>query len=722
MSLRLTTPFISTNIPGAYPNVNVISQPVGLGSTGIIAIFGEAAGGANYENTVLANNVYTADQLQKVQNLYTSGPIVDAFSALAAPSNDKGITGTASQIYIIKTNASVKASALLAANTASPSTYGTLEDLNWGVLGNQYQYQVVSTAAEVAPTITSNTFTLATAYGASFSVRLDGGASMVATVGSGPYTSGAALAASITGLPSGVTATGSPTVGSTGTITLTVSPDADAYSEGWGKALELIDSTPGDLAAMGLAPSLIVSSQEPSIELEVIRVSTNTNQTLNASASVALTVGYQGTTATMTIASGMLTTTVTGGSGANLSIALSQYSTIGTLATYISAQPGYSATALTSAQSLPPSALDAVSAIGIASTGAGDQPGRVKDGAYNFQTAMSTSTALEFVPLATSGLPATMALPSYLTGGALGATLAADIINVLNQLAGIQVNIIVPLFSENASEDILRGLTDPGSTYTIAAVNLLTKNHCIQYSTPALKRNRICVLSYWDNTSNTYVNAKAASQGLGNFRCNLCPQESTDVNSQGVITTFLPWYTACIAAGMQAGGFYKSITNKLANVTSITDPDGFDSGSPGDVEDALSAGLMILTNNAAGPLWVSDQTTYGFDANFVYNSMQAVYDSDIVALDIAASFQAEFVGQSLADVDAATALSFLAQKMDTYKKSKLIASSDDAPLGWKNASVQINGPVMTVAVEIKLATAIYFIPISINISQVSTSA
>jgi hypothetical protein len=194
------------------------------------------------------------------------------------------------------------------------------------------------------------------------------------------------------------------------------------------------------------------------------------------------------------------------------------------------------------------------------------------------------------------------------------------------------------------------------------------------------------------------------------------------VNSQGAITTFMPWYTACIAAGMQAGGFYKSITNKLANVTSFTDPHGFDSGSPGDVEDALSAGLMVLHNSAAGPLWVSDQTTYGFDANFVYNAMQAVYDSNIIAKDLAASFQTEFVGQSLADVTAATAISFLAQKMDAYKKDKLIASSSDAPLGWKNASVTINGPEMDVSVEIKLATAIYFIPISINISQVTQTA
>ena len=114
--------------------------------------------------------------------------------------------------------------------------------------------------------------------------------------------------------------------------------------------------------------------------------------------------------------------------------------------------------------------------------------------------------------------------------------------------------------------------------------------------------------------------------------------------------------------------------------------------------------------------------TYGVDTNFVYNSIQAMYAADIVALDLSQSFKIAFVGKSLADVDASTALSFLASKMDAYKKQKLIAGSSDAPLGFKNAKVAISGPVMNIGVEIKLATAIYFIPNNIEISQVSSSA
>ena len=81
-----------------------------------------------------------------------------------------------------------------------------------------------------------------------------------------------------------------------------------------------------------------------------------------------------------------------------------------------------------------------------------------------------------------------------------------------------------------------------------------------------------------------------------------------------------------------------------------------------------------------------------------------------------------FVGRSLADVNAGIAKSFLAQKMDGYKKIKLIAASDDAPLGYKNDKITINGPELDVSVEVKLATAIYFIPISISLSQVQSAA
>jgi hypothetical protein len=605
----------------------------------------------------------------------------------------------------------------------TPGTYGTLSDKNWGLPGNNYQYQITSIAAEDGPAINSTTISsYGSLSGSSFTVRLNGGAATLVTL-TGTITNVASL---VTSLNNAFTAASITTLtaepgSAPNTITIAYNSDAYAYGKGWGKSVELIDSTPGDLAALGLVPGMTVSSQEPGIELAVSNSSTNINQSVDVNAIVQLQVGYAGTSGTLTINATTLTTTVVGGSGANLSIPLSQFKTCAALAAFISSQTGYTAICSPSAQQLSPFALDEVMGIGIASTGAALAPGRIKNAASAFSLAANT-TALGFAPGAdgNQGLPAPAAAPAYLTGGARGNTLASDIVAVLAQLASIQCNIIVPLFSQDASLDIAAGLTSAGSTYTIAAIQAACKNHVLAYSTPELKHNRIAIVSQLD----TYGNCAEAAQTLGNYRIAFTMQGVTQVSATtGLTQLFQPWYAAVIAAGMQAGGFYQAIVNKAANVISYTDPSGFNSGDPGDVSAALSAGLLFMSQDTGrAGYWVSDQTTYGFDTNFVYNSIQAVYDSDLIALDLAQSFFLTFVGRSDADVDASVGLAYLAQKMAQYKSQKLIAASSDAPLGYKNQSVILVAPVMTVNVEIKLATAIYFIPININISAVQSSA
>lgn len=714
MAQRVVTSFLNTNIPGAYPNINVKSQPVGLGSTGNIVIIGEADGGDVYSNVSLKDNSFTPDQLDRVQQLYIRGPIVDAMRALSAPSADANIVGSANRVFIVKTNTSTKASAIV------DTDYGTLEDQNFGFDGNKYKYQITSIASETAPTVSGATIAAfgAALDGASFSIRLNGGAATVVTLSGTPanHSNLATLIVELNSLlPAGITASAGAAADS---LKFTLDADPSPYRKGWGRSFELIDSTPGDLAALGLTDGLSTAAQEVGVEVSITRSDNNTNETLDVNALVALTLGYLGTTATVTITDTLLTTTVTGGAGANLSIDLTQFRTVRDLADFINTKTGYTATAAANAQQMSPADLDNVTTVGICTSDASLQPGRIKRANFDFKRTLATSRALSFTSTAAAGLPNPMAMAAFLTGGDKGGTTAATVVDAVNQLAGLNVNIIVPLFSRDASDDITDGLTESTSTYTIDAIHAAVKSHCLQYSTPKLKKHRIAVLSFWGS----YTNAKAKAQGVATYRCAFAMQRVTQVDSEGNIVSFLPWYTAAVAAGMQAGGFYKAIVNKFANVISFEDPTGFDSGSPGDVEDALDAGLLFLTKETAGNRWVSDQTTYGFDTNFVYNSIQAVYLSDILALDLADSFQKAFVGQSLADVDAATALGFLAQKMDGYKKLKMIAASDDAPLGYKNAKINIVAPTMDVSVEVKLATAIYFVPIDISLSQVQQSA
>lgn len=711
MAIRLTTSFINTVTPGAYFEQNVRSTPVGIGATGVIAIIGEADGGEDFANEILKDNFFTPDQASQVQQKYIAGPIVDAFRALSAPSADADITGSVNRIYILKTNSGAKAQATIDTN------YGTLQSKNFGKDGNKIKYQITASQMEDTPSAISGVVPAfgAALDGAVLNFRLNGGVLATITLSNTPadHADIATLVTELNALlPAGITA--DPGV-ATNTFELNVDADSANYRKGWGKTLEIVS---GDLLDLALVAGIYKSAAESEIEMSIIRSDIGLNETLEAKGQIALEIGYVGSTATLSISNNTLTTTVTGGSGSNLSIDLSQYSTVTDLAAFISAQAGYSAAATVAAAQMSPKDLDKVTAIGICVSGSGLKAGRIKKSIKNFKDAIATSSAVEFVATDVDGLPSPMASASFLNGGDKGGTSGANIVDALTKLEGIAVNFVVPLFSRDASEDITEALTESSSTYTIDAIHAATKSHALKMSTAKLKRHRVAMLSY----KGSYAETESKASSLASYRCYLTFQDVDQVNSQGEVKTFAPWYSACVAAGMQAAGFYKSFTNKLANVISYRDPVGFDSGSPGDVEQALLAGLLLLQSATSGVKWVSDQSTYGIDSNFVYNSLQAVYAADVLALDLAESYQTQFVGKSLADVTRADGLAFLAQKMDIYRRVKLIASSDDAPLGYKNEDVQISGPIMTVKVEIKLATTIFFIPISIDISQVQQSA
>jgi hypothetical protein len=713
MAQRLTTSFINTVRPGAYFETSVKSTPVGVASSGNIVIIGEADAGNSSAEESLKDNFFTPDQADRVIQKYVSGPIVDAFRILASPSSDSNITGSANRIYIAKTNTGAKASAVVA------PTYGTLASKNQGKDGNKIFYQVTQLEDEVGPSVVGSAIAdYSLLAGAEFGVRVNGGAQTAINVFGGSPTAFdtiAEVAALIdAALPSGI----SCSVDSPNKLKISADVDAGANQSATSKSFELVETSPGDLAALGLVAAVSESSQEPQIQLDVKRTDVNLNESFVVDAEVALKLGYAGTTATVTVGASTLTTTVAGGSGASLSIALADYSTLKDLADYINSQTGYTCSVASGSAQSPTSALDKVTAAGCASTAADQTPCRLKRSLANWKAKIANSAAVDFTATATKGLPSEMASVAYLTGGLKGATTGAQVVDSVDSCETIDVNFVIPLFSRNATADIADGLTESSSTYSISAINATVKNHVLKMSTAAIKKHRQGFLSIWD----TYANSKAEAASLANARITLCMQKSSQVNSVGNTTVFFPWFTSCVAAGMQAAGFYKAIVNKFANVISFTDPSGFDSGSPGDIEDALLSGILFLEKAVVGNKWVSDQTTYGVDNNFVYNSIQAMYAGDLVALDLTASFQTAFVGQSLADVDAATGLAFLQSKMNSYKQQKLIAASDDAPLGYKNAKIQINGPIMNVACEIKLATAIYFIPISLEISQVQSAA
>ena len=536
-------------------------------------------------------------------------------------------------------------------------------------------------------------------------------------------------------------------VSATPIVTSTDIQDFDPQIAGDGKALEIYDNagavnvnalflqlgvnSPVSWLSSPTKPLLLTSSEELEDGISIIRSSTNSSESYSVGGNIVLIVGYQPASpsgsATLSIAKISnvltLTTSVSGGPGSNLSIPLTNVPTINDLVSIINSNPGYDASAFSAASGLRPvKVLDQVSGIGICSEN-GAQPGRIKSDLYDLSVGpngFSTSQLVNYAPLKTAGLPDPQS-STFLSGGLKGGSSNDQFTAAINALQGVMCNFVVTLISQDAAEDIPENLTDGSSTYQISFVNDEVKSHCIAMSQPKIKRNRQGFLSIED----TFANQQSAAQNIASYRCSMSfedmiqPSLSLNANFQ-----FQPWMSACTAAAFQAAAFSKTIFNKAVNCIGISQAAGdYDQGNLSDQEAALEAGLLPLAVMPNGQInFLSDQTTYSTDQNFVYNSIQAVYTGDLIALDLAQSLQAAFVGDVTADVSETAVTAFIKSKMRQYLNLKLTAGTSAVPTGWISINVQINVPVMTVQVVAIESTGIYFIPINLVLQGVQSSS
>lgn len=467
------------------------------------------------------------------------------------------------------------------------------------------------------------------------------------------------------------------------------------------------------------SPKVINSATEYSAKLSAGRQFDGISEDIVEGGKIALLLSYVGTTASAVIDGTNLTITVTGGAGVSpAAISLKDYATIADLSSYIGTLTGFKAAPGTATMGQQPSTSLDQGTFTFGST-FGAYTGRLKQDAYKFYKTVGTNGVLvQMAAQATSGLPAPEAL-GFLSGGAKGATTDAQFNAAIDALELVRGNFVVPLFSRNAADDVVDNLTDAASSYTIANVHSYAKSHCLRLSTLKRKRNRQCLLSI----RSTFAIDKETASNIAFFRAYVTFQDCKDTGANGIVQ-YQPWMMAVKAAATQAAGFYRPIIRKGINISGLLQAAAdFNEENDTQMEDALISGLLPARRDESGGwYWVSDQSTYGKDSNFVYNSLQATYVADTIALTLAQRMEKAFVGQSVADISAGMALSTLEAIMEDLRRLKLISASSDAPKGFKNAKVKITGPVMDVSVEVKLAGAIYFVPILVNISQVQQAA
>jgi hypothetical protein len=512
----------------------------------------------------------------------------------------------------------------------------------------------------------------------------------------------------------------------------------DPQIAGIGKSLEIYDNAGaanintifkslGADAAANFLQSLLASSVELKKTISLKKDSSGLQESFVVGGDIVMTLGYNGTSATSTIGlvGGVLKlqTSVVGGAGTNLDIDLSKIASIAQLVAKINLNAGYKAAAASVAASqVSPSVLDQAS-FSIASDLA-NMPARIKNDLYALTKSdkgLKGSTMIVYAPIATAGLPEDKSI-AYLSGGSKGGSSGLQLSKAIDALQAVRCNFVVPLISKDASADILSGDTDPSSTYMVDAINAAVKTHVLSMSTAKIKRHRVCIVSKND----TFANVKASAQNMASFRVAHVFQDAKDFSaSTGNIVQFQSWMSAVKAAGMQAAASYKGIfgPRRLVNISgAIQAAADFDDQSIGDLEDALLAGLMPLQRQETGGFsWVSDQMTYSIDNNFVYNSLQAVYIADVMAITLADSLKKAFIGESVADVSVGLVETFVNAKLNEFLNNKFTVGTTSYPNGVKSISISIDGSVLFVEVCVIEASTIKFIPVSLQIDGIKSS-
>lgn len=704
--------------PGAYSRTRVAEGGAAEAQLGVVAIVGESdQGEALSSESGLSAVTFGPDQFSLIVEKYGSGPLVDAARLAITPSNDPQIVGGAQQLIIAKTNQSVKATLDLA------TTYGTLDAQKAGAPGNNTSAEITDTGgvAEVTSVTTradsggdlEDTFFLLNSPSTSYYVWYDAGS------GSDPLIPGR------TGIQVVIVSGDADTVVATKTASA-IDAEGDFDAPAPGAAIVLVtNAAVGDVTdavdstAASTAFTILTTVQGVNTK-KVIEIS----DAVSGTSEVSSGLGGQGvitiqvtdgsaTAAVLDISSTTFSTTVTGGSAPDLSIPLAQFNTISQLVDFINSQSLYVATVVDSSQQNEPlTVMDQQTASPILAN-----PLKVLRDLQDVINFLAESGLVDFTETAVSGLPDAL-VKTFLATGARGATSNANIIAGYDELLKARVNFVVPLFSRDATDDIVDGLTDASSAYTIDAIHVGVRTHVLQASDVKGRKERQAYIAY----KGTLDESKDKSFNMGAARVSLQFQDVDIQNTEGDIVTEQPHMLATLNAAMKAAAVIGlPNTFKLLNIIGFTHPD-FNPET--DSDEGIDANLTFVEKNPGGGFrWVLDNSTYGQvkDA-FIFSRPSVLYASDVAAFTIRLNVET-FIGQRNSDVSPESVKNLLISVMDALRSSGIIvpdAASNGK--GFKNLSVKFQGSIIRTSVTLVLVEGFEFALNDITVTRATAAA
>ncbi len=749
--MSITIPFAGANIkvPGAYSTLRTnLTGSLPLTPTGIVGIIGEATKGAPGSDTLNGGvKEYDSATLADLISYFGSGPIVDAARTLVNASNDSRILQGASRIFVYKTNSSTAASLVINQNVSNP--YATLNSRNWGVDENL----INTTISQDTPEVFSLQFGVdwSGTPAADITLRVNGGT--VVTITAANCTT---AALTVTELNTKLnTALGTVAIAYASNVANRISINlaitgTGAKRNGMGISLEFIASANwvtlgvtvpqqgvaivagsgvNGLTATNPTRTITVNRQQDQI------TETTSNTTGELGGKIYLEIGCSATTSTLlTISNTTLTTVVTGSGASSLSLTLVNFATLADLAQYINAQPGYSCVVPSNINpGLPPSVLDRVTSVGIDSSTVGIRAGQVKADSYEIQKWFDNNSSLVSVTRTLFvGLPDVLAL-SYLNGGTRGSSSTSSFNNGFTAFEGKRINIVVPLVSQDASDDLveLPGYTDTSSTYDAESILIQAREHCKKMSNVVNRNERNCYLGYRE----TFQNCRNESKIIDSEFCSLSFQDVQLIGTDGALFWGQPHLLACLIAGLQAGaeiGLPATFKFVAANGIRHVKKQGvaplstelFDPNNPGSKNLAIEDGLLILESPSSGGIRVVLQnSTYQNDANFVFNRPSVLAAAHYIAYNLRNQLEALFVGDKVRTGTAESIRNAVIAVMKQFLDAEIIVGDDtNGNLGYKNLAVHVNGSVATIDICITPVVGVDFVLARITLDSIRQSA
>lgn len=315
------------------------------------------------------------------------------------------------------------------------------------------------------------------------------------------------------------------------------------------------------------------------------------------------------------------------------------------------------------------------------------------------------------------GLPANVS-NKFLSGAARGASTNASFQAGFDALLATRCNTVIPLISRDASALVSLGETDPASTFTVDAVNLQALTHCITASNTKNRSERNCYVS----KKAAFSAVQTAAQNLNHERASMAFQDAEVLGADGNLKFLDPWAVSCMVAGIQAGTEVGTpATFKFVNANAIRHQDY---NSKTQVDLAIDAGLLALEEaDSGGFRVVVHNTTYGADANFVFNRVSVVEAADYVAYNLRQQLEAIFVGNKAATGTAQAIRNTVISIMDSFLRANIIVGDDtNDGLGFKDLVVSLSGNTAFIDITITPVQGVDFILNRITLDNIRQSA